>query len=170
VDCDQVRSGLNAFCDGELPPTNRDRVQAHLRICAECRQMLARLERLAELLDRTAPSPVPENLTQRILSRACLQMANRAAIGKPSVHTRSWWKTLSAHQWAAAAAVLVMGLSAGTWMGWQTAKRRPADVAFRPPAEVPEAVSNLDYLGGTPHGSLPKAYLVLVDAPARRGE
>ena len=54
-------------------------------------------------------------------------------------------------------------------MGWQTAGKQAAKAPGRA-GDDPLAVFNLDYLGGDPDGSLPRAYLTLVAADNRPGE
>ena len=58
MDCREVQELLTAFHDGELTPTERARVEEHLRGCVECGVLLADLARA----DRAAgvPDPGPE--------------------------------------------------------------------------------------------------------------
>lgn len=46
----QIIDLLSAYHDGELPAVQRAKVEAHLQICASCREHLAQLQTLSELL------------------------------------------------------------------------------------------------------------------------
>jgi hypothetical protein len=54
-------------------------------------------------------------------------------------------------------------------MGWQTGRRSSAVAAENVPDD-PVVVYRLDWLAGTPEGSLPDAYLALVSPPPGSGE
>lgn len=55
---DEQRERLSAYIDGELPPAETRRLEAHLATCAECRRELDQLRRLRTLL-RALPTPRP---------------------------------------------------------------------------------------------------------------
>ena len=62
---------------------------------------------------------------------------------------------------AAAAAVLLIGLAAGTLMGWQTSQRAATSQTM---AADPVATYGLDYLADAPEGSLAGVYLSLASS------
>jgi hypothetical protein len=68
---------------------------------------------------------------------------------------------------AAAAAVLIVGLSVGVVLGWTSA---PPAARAETAAEVdPVDVYQIDYLGEAPSGSLADSYLTLVSATDEGG-
>jgi anti-sigma factor RsiW len=155
--CDLIQEQLDAYWDDEVSAAARQEIERHLRICTVCRLLLDRKQRLANLLAEALIPPVPDSFVERVLSKATSTTAQPAA--KPS----RWLQAAPALRRLAAAIVLAAGVTAGARMGWQT--RQPGS----PPAKTadtgrdnPVAVYNLDYLGSTPDGSLPKAYLTLV--------
>lgn len=77
---------LTAYYDGELAPGARRRVEAHLQSCAECREELAQLEQLSDLLGAYA---LPDTLSSAEAFRAQvgLRIARRA---RPRGNYLSW--------------------------------------------------------------------------------
>ena len=57
MDCRETRTLLNAFHDGELPPSDRARVEEHLRGCTECGALLADLARADQAAGVPDPGP-----------------------------------------------------------------------------------------------------------------
>ena len=55
MSCDQSDK-IHAFHDGELPPERRADVEAHLRLCAACAQLLVELRALSRMV-MAAPLP-----------------------------------------------------------------------------------------------------------------
>ena len=164
--CRQVQKYLHAYHDAELPAGVCEAVAGHLRTCAGCRQALTRLEQLADLLHTARASPVPPGFADRVLARArSLAEAAPQGLGARRTFFGSWIAAPTAVR-AAAAIVVGIGLAGGTVMGWQTGRRTAAP----PAADDPVVVYNLDYLGGTPEGSLPGAYLTLVASSPVPGE
>ena len=50
TDCDRAREGASARLDGELGQLDHARLEAHLALCAECRQFAARITAAAALM------------------------------------------------------------------------------------------------------------------------
>lgn len=159
--CVQVLENLNAFLDQELPLPIRNELMVHLSSCVNCRQAIERRERLGNLL-RGLPIPgMPSDLARRTLERA-----RQPQIGAALTLLPLGGRLGLRFRLAAAAAVLLLGSSLGSWMGWQMGQ--PSGPPPSPPDAV--AVDNLDYLGSTPDGSLPQAYLTLVASRVGAGE
>jgi anti-sigma factor RsiW len=68
MDCGFSRQ-LSAYHDGELPPGERNAVEAHLGGCASCRGELARIETLGRLVAGAAASQLPDGLVERLHER-----------------------------------------------------------------------------------------------------
>ncbi len=180
--CDRVQEKLNAFWDGELPVARsgdrattclREEIENHLQDCLACRQEWVRLQKLADILSDAFVPAVPEGFAGRVLERARQRVAEPRVATAIAWNPLRWWAALPVSGRVAAAAVLVIGVAAGTLMGWQTGRRpSPAVVVETVPqqGDDPVAIYNLDYLGSAPDGSLPKAYLTLVAAPREPGE
>lgn len=168
--CKAVRNKLDRFSRQELTPRMRERVEAHVSQCADCRQHLARQERLAVLLT-TAPEPpaVPEGLSDRLMVAARQRQADRRSV--PASLWRLRW--LSSTAWIRRNVVQVVaiagGLLVGILMGQQTWHSAHAPIRQR--TVEPDAVSvyELDYLTDAPGGSLVQSYLSLTKPPHHHG-
>ena len=60
MNCPQIQTELSAYVDGELPPSIRAEVEAHIEGCAACRKRLAELRKLVEgvaALPKLQPAP-----------------------------------------------------------------------------------------------------------------
>lgn len=157
--CEDVLKQLGAFSSGELPTEVYWTVQAHLAGCAACRAALGRVDSVAGVLSAARTPPVPSGFTARVLA-AARRRQEAQRIGAWSL--LRWWRLTSAPMHAAAAAVLVMGLTVGLTMGWTTAPSagRMAPAAWDDPFEAYQ----LDSLSEAPRGSLAGSYLTLVSA------
>jgi hypothetical protein len=61
--CPQIQTELSAYVDGELPPSIRAEVEAHIEGCPHCQEHLAELRRLAEgVAALPKPQPAPQFL------------------------------------------------------------------------------------------------------------
>jgi len=69
VDCEPFRDALSARLDDELDPAGLERLEAHLAICARCRDHEAALDQLHRRVRLRAAEPVPD-LSRRIVARA----------------------------------------------------------------------------------------------------
>jgi len=171
VRCARIRKLLHAYVDDELSADLRGEVATHLQCCPLCRQAWARLMQLGDLL-RAAPLPaLADEFASRVLARTHQRVVRVASAGSFSSPRRRWRTTLRVVRGMAAVLVLGIGLSAGLVMGWQ-ASQQPAAAAQTPSASPtdPVVAFKLDYLGSTPEGSLPKAYLNLMSAQEPAGE
>src|SRR5438094_1956528 len=115
---------LHAYLDGELSPTETQRVETHVVQCPACRTRLeeerALIARAAELLARAAP---PERELP----------AFRPGHAKPPV--RFWWQVRLPLAWAATVA---LALGIGTYLG-SDEQRAPEAEAARSTAAPPLA-------------------------------
>jgi anti-sigma factor RsiW len=170
VQCPQVHGKLGAFVDGEVPCPEIEAIEGHLQQCSDCRQAYDRLQRLANLIEGTAVSPVPETLAQVILHEAARQSASPRKPAFPA-RLQNRWQTLSISMRVAAALLFVVGLSAGAAMGRFVGQTTVARLTMNTPGpEDPVAVYNLKYLGGTQDGSIAQAYLGVVSPGNPSGE
>jgi anti-sigma factor RsiW len=166
VRCEQVRQKLDAYEANELTAGVREQVAEHLAACDACRQVLARQRDLAALLRAVPAPPVPDGFRARLMAAA------RERPVTPPESPWRWWASVSVPMRLAAAAVLLVSLSLGALMGFDTARGTlPApSTGVQVVQADPTAVYNLDSLADAPSGSLAEAYLTLASAPAGEGE
>ena len=167
--CKQVRQKLDAYAANELTPGVGEQVESHLVTCDACCQALARMEELAALLRSVPAPPVPEGFAARLMAAARERLAARERPARALASPWRWWTSVPVPMRLAAAAVLVISLSLGALMGWDTAR----GVAAAPSASAqadPTAVYNLDVLADAPSGSLAEAYLALASAQTQERE
>ncbi|MFW6028207.1 MAG: anti-sigma factor family protein [bacterium] len=162
--CENVQKQLNRFAAGDLPVADREAVQAHLGECAACRAKLAEIDALAGVVTSTPTPPIPPGFASRVMAAA----RKRQEAQPISVwNLLRWWRLASAPMHAAAAAVLIIGLTVGVVLGWTSA---PSAARAETGAEVdPVDVYQIDYLGEAPSGSLADSYLTLVSATDEGG-
>lgn len=155
--CETVQDNLIAFARGDSPPDERRALEAHLRGCPTCRLALGEVDPIAATLVRGQTPPVPGGFAARVMAAARRGQATEAFIGWNPLR---WWRLTSTPLRAAAAAVLVVGLTVGLVMGW-TSMPSPAQAPVAAQAD-PLEVYHLDYLGDAPAESLTDSYLALV--------
>lgn len=148
---------LKRFAAGDLPVTDRQAVQAHLAECADCRAKLTEIDALAGVLADATTPPVPSGFVSGVMAAARQrQEAPPVAVW----NLLCWWRLASTPMHAAAAAVLIVGLSVGMVMGLTHA---PLTTQTETTAEVdPVDIYRIDYLAEAPSGSLANSYLALV--------
>ena len=83
---DEYREWLGAYHDGELSDERRAWVEAHLPTCPDCRQELAELRALSDLL-QIEPAPLPSAARTRALTDAVLAQL-------PPAHPTAWQRIL----------------------------------------------------------------------------
>jgi len=160
--CARMEEYLHAYVDGELKPMPRRQLEEHMNACAACRARVQALWALDATL-RAVPLPeAPDALTARILAAASEYRARRAA-RRPMAR---WWGSRWS-PWAlrmAVAAVVLVGLGLGGWLGTDTVEeyRRQTHLAI---AAVDDT---LDAFAGAPAGSLAGEYLALTAETDRR--
>jgi Putative zinc-finger len=70
-------ASLSAYLDGEIGPSEEQRLAAHLAACAPCRSRLEATRRLVAGLQRTPPAPPPASLAVQIRERAAAEARAR---------------------------------------------------------------------------------------------
>ena len=97
MSCERIEQ-VHAYYDGELALSQRREVEAHLNECAECRELLAELRRVSELLASAPLAEMPASAMTRF------QQSWFAAAQDRGVMRIAGWLT------SAAAAILVAAL------------------------------------------------------------
>jgi len=168
--CRVVRNKLDLLDRQELPPHVRERIEAHLSTCAECRRHLARQQRLASLLTTLAePPPVPDGFAGRLMAAARGRQA--ACRPAPGSLWRFRWLSLSGSigSRAAQAVALAGGLLIGVFMGQQTWRYGHRSSPQPTTEPDPVVICHLDYLSDAPVGDLAQSYLTLTGALRQNG-
>ena len=168
--CKTVRNKLDRFSRQELMPRARDRIEAHLSVCADCRQHFAAQERLAVLLtSQPKPPAVPRGFGDRLMAAARQRKAGRQVV--PGSLWRLRWLSppASVGRKAAQTVAIAGGLLIGVLMGQQTWRSAHSSIPQQTVQPDPVAVYQLDYLTDAPGGSLAQSYLTLTNAPNHNG-
>ena len=123
---------ISAFSDQVATPEEASRLQQHLRDCAECRQLLHDLGRLATAVGEEAVPVPPIHLAEKIRMRI---ESGKAPL--PVAGTTTFWRSPFP---LAAAATLLMGTT--IWLAWRretSSQDLPVSSALEAPAPVPKA-------------------------------
>lgn len=105
---------LQAFLDGEMEESERRQVEEHLRSCEACRQLLARLSKGQDLVDRT----VGTYLANQHLTAAQVEMGwNRLQDKLRPAKRESWYVMARKHRLALAGIAAVLTLAIGLSFG-----------------------------------------------------
>lgn len=117
MSCDEHLPALHDLVDGRAAPDEAARLDAHLAGCEHCRALVADLRRIRQVaatLDRPAPpARVWEGLAREVDELPAVVAARAGGTGAGSRYGSAWW--------LAAAAALIVGLSAtflGISRGW----------------------------------------------------
>ena len=115
MSCQEYEVLIGDAVDDAIDDGSRQRLDAHLAVCAACRQMAEdfRVIRSSALdLERPVPSP-------QVWTRIAANLDTRRVIGSDPMRRRvSWGLTLQWPQLAAAATVIVFAAGIG-WMAWR---------------------------------------------------
>jgi anti-sigma factor RsiW len=96
-------SEISAFLDGALAPADRERADAHVSSCAQCRRELDSLRHMKLVLSSAPRKTLPADLA--------LSLERRFVTGAP------WWKGAAKPAfWIPAGAVAAAALSVGLWI------------------------------------------------------
>jgi len=169
VNCRKIRQKLNAYVDGELPSKEREYVRTHLKECTPCAQAFGRLQKLGLTLKEVSIPKVPEDLTLKVLAQAQGRLSGSLRESFLNRLWPNWWAAEAPVMRAAAALMLIMGLAIGSALGWHINKRSKNLTSFRSAYDMGlEAYYNLDFLGGTPLGSIEQVCLTIVSHQEER--
>ncbi len=130
MNCDQVRSRLGEYLDGEVRDPQRQEIAAHLDRCAACAAELEQLRELARALNAPTNAPVPSEALwasiARRLDQPAVSGARRGASGR-----RRRWRWLLRRPLATAASLLIT-----VGLGW---------LVVTAPWEAPAGASQIDF-------------------------
>jgi predicted anti-sigma-YlaC factor YlaD len=64
--CQQLVEMVNDYLQGDLDPTGRENVEAHLAVCGHCTGYVDQVKRMLALTATLDPEPVPEALLEAL--------------------------------------------------------------------------------------------------------
>jgi anti-sigma factor RsiW len=140
--CEDVELMLQDYLNGYLLPSQREILEAHVRRCEQCRQLVSGLTRLESRLDRLGEVDVPPDLSRSILAA----LPARAYGPSPLRRAISW----------GAAPLLVLLLAAGGFLVKGRLQlrgqllERAVDVVFTAPQAASVTIVG-DFNGWDPH-------------------
>ena len=110
--CEDFLELLDSFLDGELPPDQMLRVQAHLDACPACRDYVDGALTLRAAFPSVEDTDVPEGFAENVMERV------RASALKPAaLHRRRWMSAVAALAACCAIVILLrfgpVGMSGG---------------------------------------------------------
>lgn len=158
-DCTSIRQKLSAFADGEVSTDWREKIEAHLAICPDCRQALFELRSLWQALEDPLSAQARPGFTQDVL---------RKINGGTQAQRHDWssfWGMMFPTP-ASIALVAMLGLALGGWLGHSLVAidGQPRGGTMSEQSMTLEA---LDAFSPMPKGSLAHGYLTLAGEVAQ---
>ncbi len=151
---DRYSELLTAYLDGELSARQRRAVLRLLRRSPEARKLLQQLQRDAHALGRLPARRLPAEFPLRVL-RAIAERGLEPAAARPTARPRG----IPAWVGLAAAAVILLAVTAVTFLAVRGDLDAPAAIAFRPDPSgltLPELAAPNPLIGQVASGALTK--------------
>jgi hypothetical protein len=147
---DAFERQLSEYVDGVLTHEEADAVKAHLATCASCAQTVAELRKVVARARELGERLPPQDLWPGIAARLSEAEPSAPAVGRQSTPTDLGWRrrrlALSIPQLAAAAVVL-MAVSAGGMALLDGARPGPGGEAAADPEAGPAPIASLTTAG-----------------------
>jgi anti-sigma factor RsiW len=160
--CAPFRQKLSAFADGEVSADWREKIEAHLATCLECRQALSELRSLWQALDDPMHVQTRPGFTQDIMRKI-------SGGAQPDRHEwfRFWERMFPVP--ASVALVAMLGLVLGGWLGHSLVANdaHPLGGPLSGTAAQSVTIEALDVFSPMPKGSLAHGYLTLAGEVAQ---
>ena len=144
MSADQWTARLSEYIDGDLPQNERTDLEAHLAVCAECRETVAQLRRVLMRAEAVEDRPPQADLWPGIAERIGV------STGTHRVPRRARRWTFSMPQLAAAALVLMLVGAGSMWLAVRPAAPEGGDDLARDSA-VQQTDVVLASVGGYDH-------------------
>jgi hypothetical protein len=139
--CKKINKDLVAYLYGELEKSEKDRLEAHLKVCPECRKELGQLRKvykgagaMNEDIEKTMASIDWENLPSRIADAVFKQETSEAQ--KPG--QRSFWHLIFQPRFRPVYAGLLLGILLGSVVTFLILRDQPVQVAKAEKILVPQ--------------------------------
>ncbi len=114
--CEEYIDLISTAIDGALSPEERDRLNAHLASCPECKALYEEFSALHTALSDLPPVEVPADLSGRILEAVAAETVIPFAPPKKKSSLRRGWL-------ASAAVLAIMLLGTWSWKPWERMDR-----------------------------------------------
>lgn len=121
MNCQAIKSQLDAWVDGELPASTAKRINQHLEACPACRRRASDLRQMAAALDRLPPITAPPTFFRQTLK------AYRTGHSRPGM--AEWWQSLSLAMRGAVCGAALAGLLCGAVLGTSLVSLTPGGSA-----------------------------------------
>jgi len=69
MNCQKIKKLLNPYIDQALDAGTAQQVEEHLKSCSACREEHLKLKQVISAVNSLSPQPVPENLTENIMTK-----------------------------------------------------------------------------------------------------
>lgn len=87
--CEHFEQQISALLDGELPDSEREALEAHLRTCESCAAVYRDFAGLSQTLKDTVGTP-PADLIDRVMAQIGAEAADAESIHEAARRRRSW--------------------------------------------------------------------------------
>ena len=87
--CEHYQQQISALLDGELPDSEREALQAHLRSCEACAAVCRDFQNLSKTMKETVGAP-PADLIHNVMTQITAEAADAASIQDERRKRRSW--------------------------------------------------------------------------------
>ncbi len=119
MNCQEIKSRLDAYLDEELPAAEAKEVCRHLETCLACKLQAEALQQMATALDRLPPLAAPPTFYQNTLR------AYRKRLTAPGF--AEWWQNLTIVMRSAVCGATLAGLLCGAVMATSLVTAAPQD-------------------------------------------
>lgn len=155
-DCAAILKKLSAFADGEVSTDWREKIEAHLATCPNCRQALFELRSLWQTLEDPTSVQTRPGFTQDVMRKI-----NGGAQSRRHDWSHFWGRMFPAS--AGIALVAMLGLVLGGWMGHSLVgiEGHLLDGTVARTATQSGTIEALDVFSPMPKGTLAHGYLTV---------
>ena len=101
------RQIISLYIDGELPSPWKEKLEAHLASCVECRKQLAQYQNLSSILKDDSREEVPAEIQNRVLNNIISAKAEKTGFSPFKYRSGIWERKISLPLPAAAAAAMI---------------------------------------------------------------
>lgn len=135
-----VSEELSAYIDGQLPAGERERVDAHLKACGECRAELGELQNVSRLMAALPRKPLPAGFMERLERRRAQEKGAEKEEAAPGFG----WLGLPPRRLAFSMATVLVAFVAFEYSRTFLKPGSPEPAVSRPASSIDAAASSVD--------------------------